>query len=401
MGKPVSEIIIEALIKASGAITTVVVLLIVIYLFKEGFGLFRKPEIEDGYVVVVSPQNPVSRLSAQDIRKIYAGNDDDPKKTKVTNWKDLGGNDQKILPVTLDKLEKFYRVKLLETPVPAEEKVIRLMRDSSHVIAVLPARYAQYGKKLEVRNMSFFDFLFGRYWYPTSNPAPRFGVWPIVVATLWVTFISLLIAIPIGLIVAIFMTEIGGERIRSVLKPLVELLAGVPSVVYGFFGLVVVVPIIQETFNLSSGATALAGAIMLGIISLPTIITLSDDAIRAVPREMREASLALGASKLQTIFRVVMPYALSGITSASILGVGRAIGETMTVLMVTGNSAQMPAGLLSSVRTITATIALELGEAPKGGNHYQALFVLGCVVFVLTLVINLIAEYIASKKQVV
>jgi phosphate transport system permease protein len=196
------------------------------------------------------------------------------------------------------------------------------------------------------------------------------------------------------------MTEIGGERIRSILKPLVELLAGVPSVVYGFFGLVVVVPIIQETFNLSSGATALAGAIMLGIISLPTIITLSDDAIRAVPREMREASLALGASKLQTIFKVVVPYALSGITSAAILGVGRAIGETMTVLMVTGNSAQMPTSMLDPVRTITATIALELGEAPKGGNHYQALFVLGCVVFLLTLVINLIAEYVASKKQV-
>jgi len=400
MKKPLSEIIIEALIRASGAISTVIVLLIVFYLFKEGFGLFAKPEIEDGYTVIVSPTNTVSKLSSQDIRNIFVGNDDDPQKTKVTNWKTYGGADQTILPVTLDKLEKFFP-KNDTLKLTAEEKVIRLMRDSSQVIAVLPARYKQFGKHVEVHNLSFFDFLFGRYWYPTSNPAPKFGVWPIVVATLWVTFISLLIAIPVGLVVAIFMTEIGGERVRSILKPLVELLAGVPSVVYGFFGLVVVVPIIQETFNLSSGATALAGAIMLGIISLPTIITLSDDAIRAVPREMREASLALGASKLQTIFKVVVPYALSGITSAAILGVGRAIGETMTVLMVTGNSAQMPTSVLDPVRTITATIALELGEAPKGGNHYQALFVLGCVVFLLTLVINLIAEYVASKKQVV
>lgn len=399
MRKPFIERLIEALIRASGAITTLVVLLIVFYLFKEGFGLFSKPEIEDGYIALVSPENPVDRLTAQDIRKIYAGDDDDPKKTKITNWKAFGGPDQPILAATIDNLEKILpdgdSVRLT-----SDERVTMLMRDSAHVLAILPARFASFGKVIPLRNMSFTDFLFGDYWYPTSNPAPRFGVWPIVVATLMVTFFAILIALPTGLIVAIFMTEIGGERVRSVLKPLIELLAGVPSVVYGFFGLVVVVPLIQQAFDLSSGATALAGAIMLGIISLPAIITLSDDALRSVPREMREASLALGASHMQTTFRVVVPYALSGITSAAILGVGRAVGETMAVLMVTGNSAQMPGGLLDSVRTITATIALELGESPKGGNHYQALFVLGCVVFMITLVMNMVAGYIASKKQV-
>jgi len=176
-------------------------------------------------------------------------------------------------------------------------------------------------------------------------------------------------------------------------------LAGIPSVVYGFFGLVIIVPMIQKLFNLPVGETALAGSVVLGIMALPTIITIAEDAIRSTPLSMKEASLALGANKWQTIVKVIIPYSISGITAGVVLGIGRAIGETMAVLMVTGNSAIIPHTLLEPIRTIPATIAAELGEAPKGGTHYQALFLLGCILFILTLVINLTVEYISSKRR--
>lgn len=166
-----------------------------------------------------------------------------------------------------------------------------------------------------------------------------------------------------------------------------------------FFGLIVIVPLIHDVFNLPVGETALAGSIVLGIMALPTIITVSEDAIRNTPRSMKEASLALGANRWQTIHRVVLPYSMSGISAAAILGIGRAIGETMAVLMVTGNAAVMPHSLLQPVRTIPATIAAELGEAPQGGVHYQALFALGCILFILTLVINIWVEKISAKRK--
>ena len=202
-----------------------------------------------------------------------------------------------------------------------------------------------------------------------------------------------------GLAAAIYLAEIADERVRQVLKPMIELLAGIPSVVYGFFGLVVIVPMVQQIFNLPVGETALAGSIVLGIMALPTIITVSEDALRTTPRYMKEASLALGATHWQTIKNVVVPYAASGITAAAILGIGRAIGETMAVLMVTGNSAIMPHSLLQPVRTIPATIAAELGEAPFGGLHFKALFALGCILFLITLIINLVVEKVIKRRE--
>jgi phosphate transport system permease protein len=195
------------------------------------------------------------------------------------------------------------------------------------------------------------------------------------------------------------MAEVSTSRMRSVLKPVIELLAGIPSVVYGFFGLIVIVPFIQNTFDLDTGQTALTGSILLAIMALPTIITVSEDAIRATPRAMKEASLALGANHWQTIVRVIIPYSSSGVAAAAILGIGRAIGETMAVLMVTGNAAVIPHSLLQPVRTIPATIAAELGEAPQGGIHYQALFALGCILFIMTMIINLWVQYISSKRK--
>ena len=195
------------------------------------------------------------------------------------------------------------------------------------------------------------------------------------------------------------MAEIANSKVRNILKPVIELLSGIPSVVYGFFGLIVIVPLIQKLFNLPVGETALAGSIILAIMALPTIITVSEDAIRSTPRSMKEASLALGASHLQTITKVIIPYSASGITAAAVLGIGRAIGETMAVLMVTGNSAVIPKSFLEPVRTIPATIAAELGEAPQGGLHYKALFALGCILFIITMIINIAVQYISSKKN--
>jgi len=216
---------------------------------------------------------------------------------------------------------------------------------------------------------------------------------------LLVSFFAILFALPIGLATAIYMAEVADERLRKILKPIIELLAGIPSVVYGFFGLIVIVPMIHDVFHLPVGETALAGSIVLGIMALPTIITVSEDAIRNTPRSMKEASLALGANKWQTIYRVVIPYSMSGISAAAILGIGRAIGETMAVLMVTGNAAVMPRSLLQPVRTIPATIAAELGEAPAGGVHYQALFALGCILFLITMAINIWVQSISARRK--
>ena len=227
----------------------------------------------------------------------------------------------------------------------------------------------------------------------------QFGFLPLITGTLWVSLFAILIALPFGLSVAIYMSEVANSRIRNLLKPIIELLSGIPSVVYGFFGLIVIVPFIQKVFNLPVGESGLAGSIVLAIMALPTIITVTEDAMRNCPRAMREASLALGASQWQTIYKVVIPYSVSGITSGVVLGIGRAIGETMAVLMVTGNAAVIPHTILEPLRTIPATIAAELGEAPAGGAHYEALFLLGVVLFFISLLINFTVEAVSARKR--
>jgi len=249
------------------------------------------------------------------------------------------------------------------------------------------------------QNVSAGEFFGGREWFPTAEPSAQLGILPLLLGTLWVSLGAILLSLPLGLAVAIYMAEIADEKVRRIFKPIIELLAGIPSVIYGFFGLVVLVPLIQTIFNLPVGETAIAGSIILAIMALPTIITIAEDSIRTTPRSMKEASLALGASRWQTIYRITIPYSISGITAAAILGIGRAIGETMAVLMVTGNAAVIPNSFLEPVRTIPATIAAELGESPQGGLHYQALFILGSILFVMTLIINLTVEYISSKKK--
>jgi phosphate transport system permease protein len=192
---------------------------------------------------------------------------------------------------------------------------------------------------------------------------------------------------------------VASRRLRNLIKPLIELLAGIPSVVYGFFGLIVVVPLIQRVFNIDVGETVLAGSLILGVMALPTIVTIAEDALRTTPVSLKEASLALGATRWQTLRRVTIPFAKSGISAAVILGIGRAIGETMAVLMVTGNASNVPHSFLVPARTLPATIAAELGEAPYGGLHFKALFALAIVLFLFTIMINLSVAWVRNRGK--
>ncbi|MDD5491626.1 MAG: phosphate ABC transporter permease subunit PstC [bacterium] len=240
------------------------------------------------------------------------------------------------------------------------------------------------------------DFLFGRHWYPTFDP-PEFGAFPLIMGSLWVTIGSILVAVPLGLGAAIYISEIASWRMKEILKPIVEVLAGIPSVVLGFFGMVVIAPFLQNVFKLPTGLNALNASILLGIMAIPTITSISEDCISAVPRGFKEASYALGANKWETIIKVTLPAAFSGISSAVILGMGRAIGETMTVLMVAGGSALIPHSFLQPVRTMTATIAAEMGETAIGSEHYYSLFAIAIVLFILTLLFNILADIIAQR----
>jgi len=248
------------------------------------------------------------------------------------------------------------------------------------------------------KKVSLYDFLFGLEWYPTSDP-PLFGIFPLIVGSFVVTLISTLIAVPLGVLSAIYIAEIAPASVKEILKSIIELLAGIPSVVLGFFGMVVIAPWLQNTFDLPTGLNIINASVILAVMAIPTISSISEDALYAVPREFKEASYALGATKFETITRVIIPSALSGISTAVILGMSRAIGETMVVLMVAGGSAAIPESLFDSVRPMPASIAAEMGEAPYRGLHYQALFATGIVLFALTLIFNLIADYVSEKYR--
>jgi len=241
--------------------------------------------------------------------------------------------------------------------------------------------------------VGLFDFLFGQTWAPTAAE-PLYGIFPLIVGTLLVTIGAMVFAVPLSIGCAIYISELAPLRVKQALKPAIELLAGIPSVVYGFFGLIVLTNFIRVIFDLPSGETWLAASILLGIMALPTIVSVSEDAISSVPREYKEGSLAIGATRWQTISRVIVPAALSGIAAAIILGIGRAIGETMAVLMVAGNAAIIPDpvwNILSPLRTLTATLGIEMGEVPIGSDHYHALFGVAVVLLVITLIVNLSA----------
>jgi phosphate transport system permease protein len=246
------------------------------------------------------------------------------------------------------------------------------------------------------RQISLSDFLFGAAWYPTYEP-PEYGIWPLIVGSLAVTLFASLIAVPLGILAAIYISEIAPAATKEILKSVIELMAGLPSVVLGFFGMVIIAPWMQKTFDLPTGLNIVNASVMLAIMAIPTIASISEDALYAVPREFKEASYALGATKFETIVRVIVPSALSGISTAVILGMARAIGETMVVLMVAGGAAAVPQSIFDSVRPMTASIAAEMGEAPYRSGHYHALFATGIVLFFMTLAFNLVADYVSNK----
>jgi phosphate transport system permease protein len=243
------------------------------------------------------------------------------------------------------------------------------------------------------------EFLTSTRWDPTSPEKAEYGILSMVASTVFVTIGAMFLAIPIGLGVAAYLSDVAHWRVREIVKPVVEILAGIPSVVVGFLGIVLFGPLIAKIFRLGNGLNALNGSFLLAIMALPTIISLSEDSLNAVPRSYTEASLALGGSRWQTLVRVKIPAALSGIIASFMLGLGRAIGETMTVLMATGNARSFPHGFLSSVRTMTAGIAIELGEVPYYTTHYYALFAIGLVLFLMTFLVNLAADLILRKYQ--
>ena len=248
------------------------------------------------------------------------------------------------------------------------------------------------------KTVSVKEFVFGIYWYPTSDPAD-FGIFPLIVASLAVTLFSGLVSIPLGVMTAIYIAEIASNRVSEIVKPLVELLAALPSVVIGFFGMVLVAPFLQRVFDIPTGLNLFNASIMLAFMSIPTICSISEDAIHGVPSALKEASVALGATHLQTLVRVILPASISGIGTAVILGLSRAIGETMVVLMVAGGAAMIPESIFDPVRPMPASIASEMAEAPVGGDHYYALFATGIVLFVFTLIFNIVADYISNKYR--
>jgi phosphate transport system permease protein len=246
--------------------------------------------------------------------------------------------------------------------------------------------------------VSVQDFLFGKYWYPTDDPAD-FGIFALIMASVAVTGVSALISIPLGVLTALYLAEAASARLRQWIKPIVELLAALPSVVIGFFGMVIVAPFLQDIFGLATGLNLFNASLMLAFMSIPTICSISEDAIFGVPVELKEASLALGATRWETIWRVIIPASISGICTAIILGMSRAIGETMVVLMVAGGAAMVPGSLFDPVRPMPASIAAEMAEAPFRGDHYYALFATGIVLFAFTLLFNLVADYISNRYR--
>ncbi|MCL1985060.1 MAG: phosphate ABC transporter permease subunit PstC [Betaproteobacteria bacterium] len=242
------------------------------------------------------------------------------------------------------------------------------------------------------------DFFFGALWYPTAEP-PEFGIFPLIAGSVSVTLLATAIAVPLGVLTAAYLTEIATSGVRRIVKPFIELLAALPSVVIGFFGMVVVAPFLQTIFDLNTGLNLFNAALMLAFMSVPTICSVAEDAIFAVPRALREASLALGATAWETTVKVVLPAALSGIGTAVMLGMSRAIGETMVVLMVAGGAAMLPGSVFDPVRPMPASIAAEMAEAPFRGGHYHALFATGLVLFLFTLCCNMLAHHVSEKYK--
>jgi phosphate transport system permease protein len=278
------------------------------------------------------------------------------------------------------------------------EKLTLLCGVASIVFVVLIFLFLMREGLSVFKTLSPAAFLFGKSWYPISEPA-QLGILPLILGSLLVTLGAAVISIPIGVGSAIYIAEIAPKKTKEILKAGIELLAAIPSVVLGFIGMVTLVPLVKSVFRLPTGLTALSGSIMLAFMAMPTIVSIAEDALYSIPKTYKEGALAMGATHWQAIWRVMLRAASSGILAATMLGIGRVIGETMAVMMITGNAAVIPHSILAPVRTLTATIAAEMGEAVVGSEHYFALFAIGIVLFVISLAINVTADLFLHKRQ--
>jgi phosphate transport system permease protein len=276
----------------------------------------------------------------------------------------------------------------------AIESIIRFCGISA-IIFIFAIFFFVFREALPIlRKIDLYKFFFTTAWYPTSLGTPRYGVWALIVGTFSVTTLAMVLAVPFGLGAAIFISEFCGQKTKETLKIVIELLAAIPSVVWGFIGLTVMNVVIMKVFDAEVGLNVLNAGIILALMAVPIIVSIGEDALKAVPDSFREAGIALGATRWQLVYRVLLPAAKNGLLAAALLGVARAVGETMAVLMATGHSVNIPHSLLDSVRTLTATIAAELGESAQGSDHYRVLFLIGVLLFTITFVVNLTADLI-------
>ena len=280
----------------------------------------------------------------------------------------------------------------------AIEGIIYVCGISSIAIVVLILAFLLKEGLGMLQAVSVAQFLGGKHWYPISDP-PSFGILPLLVGSCAVTVGAVALSVPVGIASALYIAEIATGWAKDLLKTGIELLAAIPSVVLGFIGITLLAPALQHAFRLPTGLTALTGSITLALMAMPTIVSITEDALAAVPAGYREAALALGATEWQMMYRVLLPAARSGILAATMLGIGRVVGETMAVMMVTGNAAVIPHTMLQPVRTMTATIAAEMGETVRGSDHYAALFGIGITLFVLSFVINMIADLFLHQER--
>jgi phosphate transport system permease protein len=278
------------------------------------------------------------------------------------------------------------------------ERIIRISGISAvvFVLAIFFFIFREAAPVLTSKHFSLAKFLFSTEWYPTSVSNVRYGTFSLLIGSVSVTALAMLLAVPFGLGAAIYVSEFCGSKLKETLKVVIELLAAIPSVVWGFVGLTVMSKLIVQFTGAPVGVNVLNGGIILALMSVPIIVSIGEDALKAVPDSFREAGLALGATKWQLVFRVLLPAAKNGLLAAVLLGVARAVGETMAVLMATGHAVHIPHSLLDSVRTLTANIAAELGEAPDGSEHYRVLFLTGVLLFCITFAVNLTADLIVK-----
>jgi phosphate transport system permease protein len=281
-----------------------------------------------------------------------------------------------------------------------KEKVYRWifsLRAFSSLVFLLGITIVLFKEGLPIlKEVRLFNFIFGKFWYPTYSPA-EFGILPLILASVWVTVGALLVCVPLGVGSALYLHELAGPKQRAILKPFIEILASIPSIVFGFFAMAIMAPFLQDLLHLPTGLCAFTASVILGIMAVPTVCSISEDALSYVPKSFREASLAVGANRWQTLIKVIIPAAGSGISTAIILGMSRVIGETMTVLMASGGAAVIPKSFFDPVRPMTSTIAAEMGEAVMGSAHYHALFAIGLILFLITFIFNIIAEIISRR----